>query len=164
MADGAPQIWDVPITPAQRWALLQLAFSNDAPKVTDAAGGKKLRRALRAFALMTIRDALRAHDNKLSTAQAESSAPALHKITAENLECALGWAAVPRHPAIEIDAGEIFDLLEGIKTTPTYTPPDGVPVFVGSSEDWAPPESDPLEVTCPSCQQKFSLEESSPQR
>lgn len=162
MADGAPQIWDVPLTPAQRWALVQLAFHELAPKVSDAAAGKKLRRALRAFGLMEIRDALRAHDGKISSDMSQAAAPALHKITAENLECVLGWATVPRHTSIEIDAGEVFDLLEGIKNDPSaYQPPDIPQVFDPASENWAPPADPepPPALTCPSCKQQFDASE-----
>jgi hypothetical protein len=158
-----PQIWDVPLTPAQRWALVQLAFHSDAPKVTDAAGGKKLRRALRALGLMAIRDALRAHD-KISTALAQSSTRWLHKITAENLECVLGWASVPRHTSIEIDVGEVFDLFEAIKADPTYLSGQPgaapIPAFDPDAEDWKPPaDPEPFTITCPSCRQQFDLSE-----
>jgi hypothetical protein len=161
MADSAPQIWDIILTPAQRWALVQLAFHQEAPKITDAAGGKKLRRALRAFGLMEIRDVLKEHD-KISSLQAASSTPALHKITAENLECVLGWATVPRQTAIELDAGEVFDLLEDIKGSPaSYEAPSSVAPFDAAAETWAPPPEpeEPSAVTCPSCKQTFELAE-----
>lgn len=162
MADGAPQIWDIPLTPAQRWALLQLAFHTDAPKVTDAAAGKKLRRALRAFGLMEIRATLQKHE-KVSAKTSTSSTAALFKVTAENLECVLGWAAVSRTTAVELDAGEVFDLLEEIKKHPAdYNAGlSEAPAFDAAAEDWAPPAE--LEaadaVTCPSCGQKFELSE-----
>jgi hypothetical protein len=160
MADGAPQIWDIPLTPGQRWALLQLAFHQDAPKVADAAAGKKLRRALRAFGLMEIRDAMRANDSKISDEMAQSSTPALHKITAENLDCVRGWATVPRHTAIEIDAGEVFDLLEMIQQAPADYVAPTAPRFDPVAENWAPPpEPEPFSITCPSCRQKFDMDE-----
>ncbi len=158
MSDGTAQIWDIPLTPAQRWALVQLAFHAHAPQISDAAGGKKVRRALRAFGLMEIRDTLKEHE-KVSSVQA-----ALHKITAENLECVLGWAVVPRQTAIEVDVGEVFDLLETIKAGPgSYEAPAGVPTFDAGAEKWAPPREleqvSGQQITCPSCKQLVDLSE-----
>ena len=161
MADGAPQIWDIPLTPAQRWALVTLAFHNQAPQITDAAAGKKLRRALRAFGLMPIREALFKHAGKASAELAGSGEPALHKITAENLECVLGWSVVPRHASIELDAGEVFDLLEQLRADPSGYAPPAAPSFETITEDWSPPPEleDPFTMTCPSCKQQFDLSE-----
>lgn len=165
MADGTPQIWDIPLTPAQRWALVQLAFHQQAPQIADAAAGKKLRRALRAFGMMPIRDALRTH-GKVNADLTTSGRPALHKITAENLECVLGWSVVPRHTSIELDAGEVFDLLEQLRADPWNVPtpvaPNGAPPsFETITEDWAPPPEleEPFTMTCPSCKQQFDLSE-----
>jgi hypothetical protein len=159
--DGGPQIWDIPLTPAQRWGLVQLAFHNQAPQITNAAAGKKLRRALRAFGLMPIRDALRKYDGKANSDLASSDSPALHKITAENLECVLGWSTVPRHPSVELVAGEVFDLLEQLLAAPGATYGSNVPSFETVTEDWSPPPEleQPFTMTCPSCRQQFDLSE-----
>lgn len=160
MADGVPQIWDIPLTPAQRWALVQLAFAKEAPQISDHSAGKKLRRALRAFGLLVIRDALRANENQISEEQTASSTPRLHKITAENLECVLGWSTVPRHTSIEMDAGEVFDLLEGIKLAPAEYGSPALEVFDPAAEDWKPPaDPDPFLVNCPICKQRFDMSE-----
>jgi len=168
MADGAPQIWDVPVTPSQRWALVQIAFHNEAPQIKDAAAGKALRRALRAFGLMDIRDVLRAHEGKASSEYSADTTPALHKITSENLECVLGWRNVPRHTAIELDAGELFDLLEEIKQNPGWLWAGSAAAaswgrelapFVSDADKWKPPEAVPFAITCPSCRQTFDLSE-----
>jgi hypothetical protein len=160
MADAAPQIWDIPLTPAQRWGLVQLAFHRDAPQITDSASGKKLRRALRAFGMMQIREVLRAAD-KINPAMSASDVYSLHKITAENLECVLGWTSIPRHMSIELDVGEVFDLLESIKADPSAYAPPAAPSFSPAGENWAPPpELDkPSQMTCPSCKQSFDLSE-----
>jgi hypothetical protein len=160
MADGAPQIWDIPLTPSQRWALTQVAFDKAAPQITDAAAGKALRRALRAFGLMEVRDALRAHDGKVSPEYTIDTTPARHKITRDNLDCVLGWRNIPRHPSTELDAGDVFDLLEEIKADPSwsYIGPD-VPPFTSDAEKWKPPAVDPFSITCPSCSQQFDLAE-----
>lgn len=160
MADGAPQIWDIPLTPAQRWALVQLPFAKQsAPTIVDAAAGKALRRALRAFGLMEIRDTLRAH-NEVSAEYSTDPTVAMHRITAENLECVLGWSNVPRLPAVELDAGEVFDVLEQLKADPAwkYSGPIA-PAFVSDAGQWTPPTVDPFSMTCPSCRQQFDLSE-----
>lgn len=167
MADD-PQIWDVPLTPAQRWALVQVALDKSAPAIADAAAGKALRRALRAFGLMEIREVLRAHDGKASAEYSAETTPRLHKITRENLDCVLGWRNVARHPAIELDAGDVFDLLEEIKANPKWlwegsaaAASWGGPLdaYVWDAEKWKPAEADPPAITCPSCGQTFDLSE-----
>lgn len=130
------QTYVAPFTPLQRWILLQLALDNNAAPLTTAAEGKAFRRALRAFGLQPIREAM-GGGTKVSTAQASSQAPALFQITAENVETALKWATTPRHPSMEMDAGEAFDLLEQLRDNPTaWTTPEGIPAYDPKSEDW----------------------------
>jgi hypothetical protein len=159
MAD-APQVFDVPLSPTQRFVLFNLAFGRNAPEVKDAAAGKSFRRAVRAFGLMPVREAMTKH-NRVSVAVANRKEPALHKITIENIGVALEkWATMPRHTSWELEVGELFDMLEEIKAAPAaYATPSGMPVYV--EEDWAPaPDPEPEgPLTCPSCRQTFDFSE-----
>lgn len=132
------QQWQAPFTPRQRWIFLQLALSPEAPNIKTPAEGKAFRRALRAFGLVPIRDAL-GPGNKVSDEMAENRAPALFDVTAENVEAALVWATVPRHPSLEMDAGDAFDLLEQLRANPTgWVAPADVPKYNAAGEDWTP--------------------------
>lgn len=117
---------------------MQLALSPNAPNIKTSADGKAFRRALRAFGLTAIRDALGAGQS-VSDRLAESRQPALFNVTAENVDQAIAWAAIPRHPSLEMDAGEAFDLLELLRADPaSWTPPADVPAYDPALEDWRP--------------------------
>jgi hypothetical protein len=132
------QTWDVPFTPRQRWILMQLALSPEAGNITTGVEGKAFRRALRAFGLVPIRDAL-GTGTSVSDRMAYNTTPSLFKITAENVETAAKWAAVPRHPTMEMDVGDALDLLDQLRADPAkwFTPPD-VPMYDPALEDWRP--------------------------
>lgn len=145
-----PQQWQAPFTPRQRWIFLQLALNPDAPNIKTAAEGKAFRRALRAFGIIPIRDAL-GPGNTVSDKMAESRQPALFEITAENVEAALKWAEIARHPSLEMDCGEALDLLEQLRADPNgWKTPTDVPPYNAASEDWRPitppPDADELEA------------------
>jgi hypothetical protein len=145
-----PQQWQAPFTPRQRWIFFQLALAPEAQNIKTGAEGKAFRRALRAFGIVPIRDAL-GPGNKVADKMAESREPALFEITAENVEAALRWADIPRHPSLEMDGGEAFDVLEQLRADPNgWKAPSGVPAYNPASEDWrasaTPEEIDELEA------------------
>jgi hypothetical protein len=132
------QSWAAPFTPRQRWILMQLALSPLAPTINSSADGKAFRRALRALGLTPISAAL-GTGNSVSDRMVECRQPALFTITAENVDAALRWAAVPRHPSLEMDGGEAFDLLEQLRADPaSWTAPPDVPPYDPALEDWRP--------------------------
>jgi hypothetical protein len=112
---------------------------------------------------MEIREVLRANDGKASAEYSANSTPALHKITAENLDCVLGWRSTPRHGSIELDVGELFDMLEEIKLNPEWSFVSAfngaISVYVSDADKWKPPEVPQFSITCPSCKQTFELDE-----
>jgi hypothetical protein len=165
---SAPQVWDVPISPAQRVALISLAFAQDAASIKNLGEGQSLRRAVSAFGLNPIRNAFIANKNRTSRALGNDRSPRLHSITIENVRVALDrWAVVPRTVFGEMELGELFDVLERLKDQPSgWTAPE-VPRWSAAEEDWAP-EPDPeaevapppkSPVVCPSCGQSFDLDE-----
>lgn len=137
------QTWDVPFTPRDRWILMQLAMSPEAGNITSGPDGKAFRRALRAFGLMPIREAL-GRGNRVADKMAHDTTPALFKITAENVDAAIRWTTTPHHPSIEMDAGDAFDRLEQLKAAPNdWTTPANVPTYDPALEDWRPePDQD----------------------
>lgn len=133
------QQWQAPFTPRQRWIFLQLALHDSAPPITTSAEGKAFRRALRALGITAIRDAM-GTGLKVADKMAECTTPALFTLTAENVDAALRWATVPRHPSLEMDGGgDAFDLLEQLRDNSTaWKTPDGVPAYDPALEDWRP--------------------------
>ncbi len=132
------QVWLVPVTPAQRWVLLNLSHA-DSQKIS-AKESKAYRRFMRALGLSAIRDALRANrDRGVSAAMVNSDAPALFELTAETLDYVLGIAEkVDRKPVDEDIVGDLFDLLADLKADRDVEYPDCVR-YDAAAESWDPP-------------------------
>lgn len=135
------QIWNVPLSPAQRWVLHELAFSRDA-KIPNGQEGRRFRRFMRAFGLATISASVRKHNGVVPMRMVSDEAPRRHTITAENLDYALEVLARPKEPRHEMLVGELFDLLEDIKAGRPFELPADLPAFDAAAEDWSPPKPD----------------------
>lgn len=130
----AEQTWKVPLTPSQRWAFLQLAHEQE--QKVSGPEGRRFRRWMRAFGLVPVRDELR---NKGGVAEklANSDAPSLFEITAENRDYALKLGEIPHHPSVEMVIGDVLDMLEDLKKEANYEPPEGLPDYDPALERWA---------------------------
>jgi len=133
------QIHEVVITPAQRFALMNLAHDNG--QKVQGQRGRLYRRFLRAFGITQILDTADEHKGSLSVAMATSKKPAVFTLTDENIDYALGLQEVERAPAVERTLGSLWDALEAIKAKRPYDDDAGVPVYDPAAEDWAPPKA-----------------------
>jgi hypothetical protein len=140
-----PQVWKVAVTPAQRLTLLNLSHGEG--QKLKGQQGRVFRRFCRAFGVDILVETMTEHE-KLNFAKiSKARAPALHEITAENRDYALGLLEVEHHPSAETVIGPLFDVLEDIKAKPAeYVPPEGVPDYDPATEDWTPKKDDPVEV------------------
>ncbi len=140
-----PQVWKVPVTPGQRLTLLNLSHGEG--QKLRGQQGRVFRRFCRAFGVDLLIETMTEHD-KLNFAKiSKARAPALHEITAENRDFALGLLDVEHHPSAETVIGPLFDLLEDLKAKPgEYEPPAGVPDYDRVAEDWTPVAEKPVEV------------------
>jgi hypothetical protein len=157
MTDTKPQIWDVPISHEQRFALFQLAFHREAT-VDDGAAGKSFRRMARAFGLSTIRDAFK-RQGAVPIKAITSSETRLFKVTAENIsEVLTKLAKRKRSTGDEMVIGDLFDVLEDAQTNGQREEWLAVPRF-DEAEDAAlfalPDDKGAADITCPSCGQHF---------
>jgi hypothetical protein len=156
---GKPTIWDVPVSPAERWQLVNLVFHRQA-NINTSGEGKEVRRMLRAFGLMPIRDALRAHASGVNPAMAENTALALHHLTIGNLDALDKLiAGVPRTTGTEVDLGEFFDRLDAARANEPDPAWAALPKYDEAAESWAPPREPMDQLVCPSCQQAFDIGE-----
>jgi len=133
------QVWLVPITPAQRWVLLNLSHA-DEQKIT-AKESKAYRRFMRALGLTVIRDALRANrDRGVSAAMVNSDTPALFELTAETLDYMLAIAEkVARKPSDEDVVGDLFDMCEDLKADRDVAVPPDCVRYSAAGDSWDPP-------------------------
>lgn len=131
----ADQVWQIPVTPAQRWVLLNLA--HDPGQKLEGQRGRVFRRFMRAFRLETIRDALHAH-NKVAAEMVSSRTAVLFELTAENVDYALGLLDVKRAPADEMTMGPLWDLLEDAKSGKCPDVVPGAEPFNPADDNWAP--------------------------
>lgn len=131
------QIWQIPVSPAQRWVLVNLSMGPD-QKVKTGQQGRVFRRFMRALALDRIRDSLNTHQGVYNLAQAASEKPALFELTMENIEETLKLAEIERTAAAEMALGELFDLLADLKSGKEYAAPEGVAKFDPEADDWSP--------------------------
>lgn len=155
------QVWNVAISPAQRWALFPIVHSD---KVSVRDNGKAMRRCYGALGLEIIRQTLVAHENRVSAAMVNDQTLKIHRLTAENVEWILAnVVTVDRPVATELILGDLFDLLAQLRDTreAPEVPPSCLP-FEALGESWAPPSAPdaPGEIECPSCRQRFTLDES----
>jgi hypothetical protein len=161
MADTKPQIWDVPVSHEQRFALFNLAFHKDA-NIESAADGKSFRRMARAFGLTSIRDAFK-QQGAVPIKATASGETRLFKVTAENVDEVLKKLAKRQRSAgAEMELGELFDLLEDVQTSGQREEWLTVPRF-DEAEDAAflalPDGQDAEDIRCPSCGQDSTLAE-----
>lgn len=151
-----PQIFDVPVSHEQRFALFQLAFHREAT-VEDGAAGKSFRRMARAFGLTTIRDAFK-RQGSVPVKAITSPEKRLFKVTAENIDEALKLAKRKRSTGDEMVIGDLFDVLEEAQASGQREEWLAVPRF-DEAEDAAlfalPADKDASDITCPSCGQHF---------
>jgi hypothetical protein len=161
MADTKSQIWDVPVSLEQRFALFNLAFHKDAT-IESAADGKSFRRMARAFGLTSIRDAFKRQGGVPIKATA-SGEKRLFKVTAENVDEVLKKLAKRQRSAgAEMELGELFDLLEDAQTSGQREEWLTVPRFDEEEDTVAlklPDGQESEDVRCPSCGQDFALAE-----
>lgn len=136
----------IPLSPAQRFVLLQLSF--DKGQRLQGQQGRAFRRFVRAFKLDRIRDVLAAHDNRYNPAIHNAHAPALVEITADNLDYAIKLVDVERGPVEEMVVGPLFDLLEDARADRAIAI-DGVPEFDPASDDWSPRKAPPASAPDP---------------
>lgn len=131
------QVWRIPVTPAQRWALFNLSH-NEANKV-QGQESRKLRRFLAAFKIDVIRDALAKNDQRVSTQQTQNRAPAMVTITLENRDYALHIdATVARSASADAELGDLWDALDATKDG-SYVEPTDIPDYGSGADDWTPP-------------------------
>jgi len=129
------QSWKVPVTPAQRWALFNLAHT----KSVNVKGqeGRVLRRFMRAFGLTELRAVLITEQIVNSELMRDDTTPSLFSLTAENRDYALKLdKEVERHTSSEMLLGDLFDKLEQLRAD--WKAPEGVPDFDATKEDWTP--------------------------
>jgi hypothetical protein len=133
------QVFLVPVTPAQRWVLLNVSHGDE--QKLSGKDGKSYRRFMRAFGLTKIRETLRANkDTGVSSAKVNSDEPELFELTEENLEYVLTMVdKTARKPAEEDVIGDLLDLLEDIKAGREYQPPAEVAQYDATADDWSPP-------------------------
>ncbi len=129
------QTWKIPVSPAQRFVLLQLSF--DKGQKLQGQQGRAFRRFVRAFKLDRLRDVLAENENRYNPALHSAHAPALLEITAESLEYALKLVEVARGPVEEMVVGPLFDLLEDAKAERAVDV-EGVPEYDEALDDWRP--------------------------
>ncbi len=152
-----PQIWDVPVSHEQRFALFQLAFHKEST-IEDGAAGKSFRRMARAFGLTTIRDAFK-RQNGVPVKAITSTEMRLFKVTAENVDEVLKKLAKrKRSTGDEMVIGDLFDVLEEAQASGQREEWLAVPRF-DEVEDVAlftlPDDKGSSDITCPSCGQHF---------
>lgn len=142
------QTWKIPVTPAQRFVLLQLCFSNG--QKLQGQQGRVFRRFMRAFKVDSIRDVLAENDNRYDSAIHRADAPALLEITAESVDYALKLVDVEHTPVDEMVVGPLFDLLEDAKAGREVAVPEGCPDFDPALDNWEPKKagdvSDPVDT------------------
>ena len=132
------QVFDVAITPAQRFALVNLSHSQGQKMKGQRA--RFFRRFTRAFGLVPILDAADDHKGRVNLELMASREPAVHTLTIENIDYALGLDdSEERAPAVERILGPLFDVLECIKAKRAYEDETaGVPMHDPTAEDWRP--------------------------
>jgi hypothetical protein len=135
--------WKIPVTPAQRWVLFNMSHA-DGEKVQGQAG-RVLRRFMRAFGIVAISETAQQHNGVVAT-MVRDTKPRLHTVTIENVESAVKLQDIAHTPAQEMVVGELLDLLEDLKRTKEYTPPEGIPDYDPAAEDWTPVKTDPIEA------------------
>lgn len=143
------QVWTVAVTPAQRLILLNLSHAEG--QKLQGQRARSFRRFMRAFGVDAISAAASKHPRgQVSGKLATSTTPALHTITAENADYALGLGDVERHPLAEVVIGPLFDALDDLKAGRECAAPEGAPAYDPASEDWTattpPPEPAELDV------------------
>lgn len=138
----ADQVWQVAVTPAQRFILLQLSHA-EGQKVKGQRS-RVYRRFNRFFGLVAILDAAEEHKGVVSKALRISRSPALFTLTAENVDYALELAEVERNTIADRTIGPLFDALEDLKAGREPAASDHlltgatVPPYDPAAEDWAP--------------------------
>ncbi len=141
------QVWAVAVTPAQRLILLNL--SHHEGQKLQGQRARFFRRFMRAFGIDTISAAAALHPKgQVSVALATSTVPALHTLTVENVDYALGLVEVERHPMAEMVIGPLFDTLDDLKAGRTYTIPN-VADYDPATESWAAQAAAPPEPQMP---------------
>lgn len=144
---AADQVWTVPVTPAQRLVLLNLS-THEGQKL-QGQRARCFRRFMRAFGIDAISTAAGKHpEGKVNGKLATSSTPALHTLTAENLDYALGLVEIERHPMAEMAVGPLFDVLDDLKAGREPEATDA-PAYDATAEDWVQPVAPPLETQVP---------------
>jgi hypothetical protein len=146
------QTWKIPVTPAQRFVLLQLAHGEG--QKLKGQSSRVFRRFLRAFGLTAILETMDDHPVPPGRPQvgpiSSSRQPALFFLTDENVEYALRLdVEQERIPAVDRTIGPLFDMLEDVKAG-RYAPDEDVfalPDYDAAAENWAPAtEADAVDV------------------
>jgi hypothetical protein len=137
------QVYTVGVSPAQRFALLNLAFGTDEQgrvrKQYQGQKGRVFRRFFRAFALDRLREVLATHENRYDPAVHRATEPAAFVLTIENVEFALElYEEVTKTPFDELTLGPLCDSLEDIKAKRPYAAPEGLAPFDPAADDWSP--------------------------
>lgn len=132
------QVFDVAVTPAQRFALVNLSHAEGQKMKGQRA--RFFRRFTRAFGLVPILETADDHQGRVNVELMTSRKPAVHTLTVENIEYALGLDdSEERVPAVERTLGPLFDALEAIRAKRPYDADlAGVPMYDPTTEDWAP--------------------------
>jgi hypothetical protein len=124
------QVFEVAVSPAQRWVLLQLSHERD--RVVTGQEGRKYRRFARAFALDAPLALLRKKSG-VRTEWCNDETPALFEVTAENVEYALKVIdeSKLKTSGQEDVIGSLYDALDDCRIRKDgYSRPDGlIPAF-----------------------------------
>lgn len=134
----AEQLWNVAVSPAQRWVLYQL--SNAEGQKLKGQRGRVYRRFLRALAIDVFTKVL-AEGKSIYAAATLDYEPRIFAITEETRDYILDLLDVERIPAQEFTLGPLWDALEDIKKE-LYVEPKDVSDYTDDTARWKSPPDD----------------------
>jgi len=139
------QIWTIPVSPAQRLVLLNLAFGEG--QKLQGQQGRTFRRFVRAFKIDRLRDVLAQHENRIR-ADIFRAPRAVLEIPEESGLYALQVTNAEHKPSEEMEIGPLVDALEDAKAG-REVDVAGLRAYDEALDDWTPVDKiqDPVEAT-----------------